>query len=129
MSKCSRLAGLSFWVLILTIAGKAQTPEPVEFFESRIRPLLTNNCYACHTVSKLGGLRIDSRQGLLTGGKSGPAIVPGNPEQSLLIRAVRQEDPSLKMLLGGKLTDQQIADLAAWIKMGAPWTNSVQPTT
>ena len=67
-----------------------QANEKIEFFEARVRPVLANNCYACHTENKLGGLRVDSRVALLQGGKSGPAIVPGRPEESLLIKAIRQ---------------------------------------
>ncbi len=126
---------VSFWsawllslVIFLTSQAKAQTSDPTEFFESRIRPIFANNCYACHTTSKLGGLQIDSRKGLLVGGKSGPAIVPGNPEESLLIRAVQQDTP-LKMPLGGKLTNEEIADLTMWVKMGAPWTDTSRPTS
>lgn len=81
-----------------------------EFFETRVRPVLANNCYACHTASQLGGLRLDSRESLLQGGKSGPAIAPGQPEESLLLRAVRHTDPRLKMpLAGNKLKDNEIA--------------------
>jgi hypothetical protein len=72
----------------------------------------------------LGGLQVDSREHLLQGGKSGPAVVPGKPDDSLLIRAVRQEKGSVKMPLGGRLTNQEIADLTAWVKIGAPWPDS-----
>ncbi len=111
------------WVMMLVAAtpGAAQTIDPGEFFETRIRPVLANNCNACHTNSQLGGLRVDSRESLLKGGKSGPAILPGKPEESLLIRAVRQVDENLKMPMGSKLKHQEIADLAAWVRMGAPW--------
>src|SRR5437867_2295173 len=106
--------------------------DPLEFFETRIRPVLANNCFACHTSSQMGGLQLDSRENLLKGGKSGPAIVPGKPEQSLLIRAVNQTDERLKMPLGGRLKDQEIADLTAWVKIGAPWPvlgKAPQPAT
>src|ERR1700688_3307103 len=84
-----------------------------EFFETRIRPVLANNCYSCHTTSKLGGLKLDSRASLLQGGTSGPAIVPGQPADSLLIKAVSQTDAKLKMPMGGaKLSDREIADLS-----------------
>jgi mono/diheme cytochrome c family protein len=93
-----------------------------EFFEKRIRPILASKCYACHTTSKLGGLRLDSREALLAGGESGPAIVPGKPEESLLIRAVTQADSRIRMpKAGGRLTDQEIADLRSWVQAGAPW--------
>jgi hypothetical protein len=99
----------------------AQNVDSSEFFESRIRPILANSCYACHTSSQLGNLRVDSRDALLKGGKSGPAVVPGKPEESLLIRAVRQVDERLKMPMGGTLQEQEISDLTTWVKMGAPW--------
>src|SRR5262245_2003264 len=89
------------------VVGHAQSAsEKAEFFEARIRPVLANKCYACHTENELGGLRVDSRVALLEGGKSGPAIVPGRPDESLLVKAVKQVDPKLKMPLGGaKLKD------------------------
>jgi mono/diheme cytochrome c family protein len=118
-------------VLASAFVGSAQVAnEKIEFFEARVRPVLANNCYACHTDSKLGGLRVDSRIALLQGGKSGPAIVLGHPEDSLLIKAVMQTDPKLKMPMGGnKLKDNEIADLRYWIQtMAAFWpTEDSQP--
>src|SRR5262245_35122850 len=108
--------------------GAAQQNEPQDFFENRIRPILTNSCYSCHTTSAMGGLKIDSREALIKGGKSGPAIIPGKPEESLLVRAVRQVDERLKMPLGGRLKDQEVADLVTWIGMGAPWPVHDKPT-
>jgi mono/diheme cytochrome c family protein len=102
-------------------------PDSADFFETRIRPVLANNCFTCHAASQLGGLRLDSREGIIKGGKSGAAIVPGDPDKSLLIRAVRQTDPKLKMPMGGKLKDQEIEDLAAWVKAGANWPVSATP--
>jgi mono/diheme cytochrome c family protein len=107
--------------LLCAIGASAQTPAASpDFFESRIRPILVNNCYACHTNSQLGGLRLDSREAMLKGGKSGAALLPGDPDKSLLIRAVRQTE-ALKMPMGGKLNDAQIDDLVAWVKAGATW--------
>jgi mono/diheme cytochrome c family protein len=117
----------SFLILVLGAAFCSAQENPAEFFEAKIRPILANNCYSCHTTSKLGGLRVDSRQALLQGGKSGASIVPGKPEASLLIRAVAQTDAKLKMpMTGPKLKDEQIADLSRWIKMGAPWPEEKQ---
>lgn len=102
-------------------------PEPKadavdsEFFETKIRPVLAEKCYACHTGSKLGGLRADSREALLKGGKNGPAIVPGKADESLLIRSVRHEMEDLKMPMGGKLAATEIAALVDWVNGGAPW--------
>src|SRR5580692_1996992 len=116
------------WALSLTFAAVGFAQEnPSEFFEARIRPLLVNNCYSCHTRSKLGGLRLDSRASLIEGGKSGPAIVPGQPADSLLIKAVNQIDPKLKMpMAAAKLSDKEIADLSHWVQIGAPWPESTE---
>ena len=100
--------------------GSAEATDTREFFETRIRPVLANNCFACHTNSKLGGLQLDSREHLLKGGNSGAAIVPGKPEESLLIRAVNHTHERLKMPLGSKLKDQEVADLTAWVGMEPP---------
>jgi hypothetical protein len=96
--------------------------EAGDFFESRIRPLLIAGCYDCHADAAQGGLRVDSREALLKGGKRGPAIVPGKPEESLLLRAVDHSHETLRMPKGGaKLKDIEIADLTRWIKDGAVW--------
>lgn len=116
--------------LVLALSGRFEaaafgaddppSKESVQFFKDKVRPILTQNCYPCHTDAAMGHLRLDSREGLLTGGTRGPAIAPGDPEKSLLIEAVRQTG-SLKMPLNGKLDKEQIADLVDWVKMGAPW--------
>ena len=96
----------------------------VEFFERQIRPLLANKCYQCHSRQSKktkGGLLLDSPEGLLKGGDSGELFVTGDPDKSLLIKAVRYKDEDLRMPPDGeKLTDAQVADLEAWVKMGAP---------
>jgi hypothetical protein len=98
------------------------------FFESKVRPLLVENCFKCHSEQKQkGGLRLDSLAGMLTGGERGPAIVPGSPEKSLLIQAVRQVDPALQMPPKGKLSKAQVEHLASWIRSGAPWPNAGKP--
>ncbi|MBM3845531.1 MAG: DUF1549 domain-containing protein, partial [Verrucomicrobia bacterium] len=99
------------------------TPEHSEFFEKRIRPLLVNNCYECHKAGarKVGGaLLLDSRAGLQKGGDNGPVLVPGDPDASLLIQAVKHVDAKLTMPPEGKLSSEEIADLERWIRMGAP---------
>ncbi len=100
------------------------TPAQTQFFENKIRPLFADNCYKCHSpqAEKVkAGLLLDTREGVLRGGDTGPAIVPGDPEKSLLIQAVRCTDPDLQMPpKDKKLSDAQIADLVAWVKMGAP---------
>ena len=105
----------------LLAATKAPTPQQLEFFEKRIRPILVNKCYSCHSAKAKalkGGLLLDHRQGWMTGGENGPAITPGNPAESLLIQAVNYD--GLEMPPKEKLTDQQIADLTRWVRQGAP---------
>ncbi|MGH9847229.1 MAG: PSD1 and planctomycete cytochrome C domain-containing protein, partial [Blastocatellia bacterium] len=97
------------------------TPEQTEFFEKHVRPVLAENCYSCHGEKmQMSGLRLDSRAALLKGGDRGPAITPGDPEASLLIRAIRYADPDLAMPPKGKLPPLAIAGLEAWVRMGAP---------
>ena len=100
------------------------TKEQLEFFESKIRPVFVENCYKCHSIEQgksKGELTLDTRAGLMKGGETGPAIVPGDPGKSLLVKAIRYEDEDLQMPpKGEKLTPQQVADLTAWVKMGAP---------
>ena len=95
----------------------------IEFFERKIRPVLVEHCYECHAVSAKkvrGDLLLDSREGVRKGGVSGPAIVLGDPDKSLLIKAVRHAEGVTKMPKKGKLPAAVIADLEAWVKMGAP---------
>jgi hypothetical protein len=91
--------------------------------------VLANNCYNCHGNSQLGGLRLDSREGMLKGGKSGPAIVPGKSGDSLLVRAIQQTGSTLKMPQGGKLKDDEIANIVAWVDAGASWPASAVTNT
>ncbi|HKW03620.1 MAG TPA: c-type cytochrome domain-containing protein, partial [Vicinamibacterales bacterium] len=102
-------------------ARQATTPaQSAEFFESRIRPILAANCFDCHTTDKKGGLRLDSREAILTGGESGPAIEVGKPDDSLLIQAVRQVAGAPKMPYGRpKLKTEDIDALAEWVRAGA----------
>lgn len=115
----------------LPLLSFAQTPAASpEFFETKVRPVLANNCYGCHTNTAMGGLRLDSADALMKGGKRGPAVVPGDPSKSILIEAIKHTNPDLKMPMGNKLKDQQIADLSEWIKAGAKWpANTPKPAT
>ena len=109
-------------LLLIAAAAEAQDSTGIEFFETRIRPVLAENCYSCHGADATplqGALRVDSRAALLSGGNGGPAIVPGKPERSLLMRALRHED-ELKMPPWGKLADEDIARIEEWIRIGAP---------
>ncbi|MFN3325233.1 MAG: PSD1 and planctomycete cytochrome C domain-containing protein [Bryobacteraceae bacterium] len=107
----------------LLIAGvvSANPPEAVEFFEKKVRPVLANNCFACHTASKMGGLRLDSREAILAGGKSGAAIEPGAPERSLLLAVVEGRHERLKMPPQGSLSAEDVRTLQQWIAAGALW--------
>ena len=97
------------------------SPEVVEFFENAIRPILTDRCVRCHGAEKQkAGLRLDSREAMLKGSETGPVIMPGQPEKSLLIEAIHQKG-ELKMPPDEKLPAEAIANLTAWIKAGAPW--------
>ena len=119
-----RLHTIFSFVFLSTISALAQTTPnagTVEFFESKIRPILANSCYSCHTTSQLGGLRLDSQEAMLKGGKRGPAVVPGDPEKSVLIAAVRQTNADLKMPMGNKLKPAEVEDLTAWVAAGAVW--------
>src|SRR5690242_1578364 len=108
-------------LLFLCAAAAAQpqpSPQAVEFFETRVRPVLVNHCVGCRGPKKqMAGLRLDSREALLKGSDSGPVVLPGQPEQSGLLQAVRH-DGDVKMPPKTKLPDSVVADLGAWVKMG-----------
>jgi Protein of unknown function (DUF1553)/Protein of unknown function (DUF1549)/Planctomycete cytochrome C len=111
------------WNLPQLVLSAQLSPQDVEFFEKKIRPVLVDHCYLCHSSSSpqvQGGLLLDSRDGLLKGGKSGPALVPEEPDQSLLIKAVRYTEKDLKMPPSGKLPAETIADFELWVEKGAP---------
>ncbi len=113
--------GWGWFVGGLVFAGDSATQEQLDFFENRIRPVLIEHCFQCHSddaKTPKGGLRLDSRAAVLQGGDSGAAVVPGHAEQSILIEAVRYE--SLKMPPQGKLPEAVVSDLVKWVAMGAP---------
>jgi hypothetical protein len=110
-------------LLLLQGPSPPQDREGLELFEKRIRPVLIDRCYSCHSAEakKLkGDLYLDSREGILKGGELGPSIVPGDPDKSLLIKAIRYKDEELKMPPKGKLAPEIVADFEAWVKRGAP---------
>ena len=124
-----RTSRLVIALLAVTSSGGLRSPlaqaaEPVvdnEFFEKKVRPLLLAHCTNCHgTEKQKGGLRLDSRTAMLKGGDNGPAVVPGDPEKSLLVRLIRY-DGDIKMPQKGRMKDEEIATFVTWIKGGAPW--------
>ncbi|HJT79434.1 MAG TPA: PSD1 and planctomycete cytochrome C domain-containing protein, partial [Gemmataceae bacterium] len=122
------------WVgaCLLALAPRPARAEPprvpaaqAEFFEKSVRPVLVGNCITCHGPEKhKGKLRLDSRAAVLAGGESGPAVVPGKPEASLLVKAVHYDD-SPHMPPRGKLSADEIAALTEWVRQGAPWPEVV----
>ncbi len=126
------------FALVLTglLTAPCQSEEParqqaalLDFFEKRVRPLLADNCYTCHSANTktMGELRVDDRNGLLHGGGRGPAIMVGDPEKSLLIEAVSHTHKVLKMPPNKQLSSEQIEDLKQWIAMGAVWPQEALP--
>lgn len=125
---------LSNWIVVgLVLAGAERvraesepTPDQLRFFETTVRPLLIEKCDSCHGAKKQwGSLRLDTKDAILHGGDTGPAIVLGKPDESLLIKAIRRTDPDLKMPPKEALSEQQVADLTRWVEMGAPFPKTL----
>lgn len=114
-------------ILLAASSGLAAWADSA-FFEARIRPVLVNQCGACHsTATRTSGLALDSRRGVETGGKRGTLLVAGDPAASLLIRALEHRDPALKMPPSGKLPENTIADLREWVRQGAVYPEPAPP--
>lgn len=126
------LAGVCGHWGTITVASAAEAlkPEDVEFFERHIRPVLEAQCVECHSdsIQAKGGLRLDVAIGLQIGGQRGETLIPGRPEESLLIKALKQEGP-VKMPPGDKLSDEEIARFEEWIRRGAPDPRTSGPET
>jgi len=130
--RCSLPGMITLLAVSAGLAAVSQAAEPstdgfqpdgksLEFFEKNVRPLLVKHCYECHSADEAnGGLTLDSKSGMLTGGDSGPAIVPGDPEKSRLIEAVRYTNPDLQMPPQNALAPAEVAALEKWVKIGAP---------
>ena len=119
-----RMLPLTFirFIVPLAMAAAVHADPGMDFFERKVRPLLEEHCMDCHSPAKKvkGGLRLDTRDGWLKGGDAGPAIVPGEPDKSLLIDAIRYTDTDLQMPEKRKLPAGDIAIFEQWVKMGAP---------
>jgi hypothetical protein len=118
-------------LLCWSASGAEQPPETdLQFFETRVRPVLAERCYQCHSVNaqKLkGGLLLDSRAGALKGGETGKVISPGDARASRLVEAINYQNVDLQMPPKGKLPPNQIEDLTRWVQMGAPWPKEPAP--
>src|SRR5262245_24039468 len=126
------------WVLSAALVGQAlvslavaqgpapaATPGDLEFFEKKVRPLLVARCHECHGSNKQkGNLRLDSRAGVLKGGDTAPAVVPGKPEESLLVDAIRYGD-TYQMPPKSQLPAEEVATLVEWVARGVPWGQDI----
>src|SRR5262245_56370232 len=125
--RTSPILALTVALVMSVTAARADdgpAPQAVEFFESKVRPVLAENCFTCHGPEKQkAGLRLDSRAALLKGADGEPVVVPGDPDHSALVKAVRH-DGEKKMPPKGKLPAPTIDALTAWVKMGAPWPDA-----
>ncbi len=112
--------------LSLLAVPEALGQDRIDFFENKIRPVLAEQCYQCHSAEAartgilMGRLQLDTREGVQLGGSRGPAVVPGQPDQSMLIEALEYTNRNLQMPPGGKLPDLVIADFVQWVTLGAP---------
>ncbi len=130
MHRLSQIATLVGCLLALNAArSSAADAEPkldakgVEFFENKIRPVLVQQCYECHSAKSVkvkGGLLLDTREGILKGGDTGPAVVPGKPDASILVKLLKHNNSKLQMPPKQRLADNVIADFEKWVTMGAP---------
>ena len=138
MRSMNRNTAVAMTSVLVGLLGNTFAAEPkfdaaqVEFFEKKVRPILVNHCYECHSgiAKEVGrsGLRLDSREAVLKGGDSGPAIILSKPDESRMIQFVRHQGKKMPGLKKPKLKDDQIATLAKWVEIGAPWsTVKVKP--
>lgn len=128
---CHILLSLALLGVVRAVEAADLPADQVEFFETRIRPVLAQDCYECHSTGgkAKGGLVLDTRESLLQGGDTGSGLIPGKAEESLLIQAIRQEHEDLAMpKSGAKLDDSVIADFVKWVNMGAPDPRDEPPT-
>ena len=116
------------FLIVVGLFGVTQAlgQDRIDFFEKKIRPVLAERCYQCHSAEAartgmlMGKLQLDTREGVQQGGSRGPALVPGQPDQSMLIEALKYTNHNLQMPPGGKLPDSVIADFVQWVALGAP---------
>lgn len=118
------------WGMGLSLGAVEFTGEQLDFFEKKVRPVLVESCFECHSAGAKkvkGSLYLDSREAVLRGGDAGKVVVPGEPEKSLLIKAIEYGDPELQMPPKTKLTSAQVDALKQWVKLGLPWPQEAAP--
>src|SRR5690606_24595760 len=114
---CAVLLCGALAVAPIAIAAEKPSAEAVEHFENKIRPVLAGTCAKCHGSQQAsGGLRVDSLDALVTGGEHGPALIPGSPDESLLIRAIRHTDDEVVMPPDAELARSVVDDFAKWVE-------------
>ena len=119
------------FVIALSLLGAPEEPgqNRIDFFEKKIRPVLAERCYRCHsaeaarTGTLMGKLQLDTRAGVQQGGAQGSVVVPGRPDQSMLIEALKYANDNLQMPPGGKLPKDKIEIITRWVTRGLPWTS------
>ena len=118
-------AAAAFWHPAAVAAKAAQDPAPnsAEFYTTKVQPIFKENCYKCHAgINHRGGLKLDTHEAIMKGGKDGTVLTPGHPEQSMLVALIRHEGPAddpMPMPPKSKISDADIATVTAWIKAGA----------
>ena len=122
--KCAILAVISSQISVLVHAQQPESQTGIAFFESKVRPILIEHCYKCHSTgagASEGAFQLDTRNAIRKGGDRGPSLIPGDPQGSMLLTAMSHADPDLKMPpKRDRLPDAVIADFKKWIEMGAP---------
>ncbi|MBI1346012.1 DUF1553 domain-containing protein [bacterium] len=125
MMRCWLCLAVFTWIAMPVVAEEA-SPAAIEFFEKSVRPVLVEHCIKCHgPEQQKGGLRVDARAAMMQGGDTGPSILPGEPDKSVLIEAIRYTPDGYQMPPTGKLSDAEIAALTEWVKQGAIWPGQV----
>ncbi len=125
---CAVISGMC--VSVRALPATEIPAEVVEFFEAQVRPILVEQCLACHGDKKQqGGLRLDTRGAMLKGNETGAAVTPGDPSQSRLVQVLKYATDDIQMPPAGKLADEQIAAITKWVELGAPWPDTDHPAT
>jgi hypothetical protein len=124
-----RAAVFCLAVLPCLLAGAKAPKNPARFFDTRVAPILTRRCLGCHNEElKDGGVSFLDRESLIRGGRRGPAIIPGDPEHSVLVQAIRHNG-DVKMPPGPKLPSRDIVILTDWVRYGALWGTKLRRST